>query len=298
MFSLMILVYQQPINAQENLLSLLENEHDKNEKVVATFKSTRVINAQTIETVKHQNLDFRITHRFGNVGSKSNGGVHTLWGFDSAENIRFSFDYGISDRLQLGIGRSKIKEHLDCSLKYRLLEQTTGNSIPASIALYSIMAYTPEKDFENYYLKTEYRLSYTFQGIIARKFGERFSFEVLPTLVHRNYVTAFVNPVNGSEETNDVFSIGAGARLKLTKRTVLVADYFYAFSDYRMGNSAIPYYPPFSIGIEIETGGHVFHLNLSNASGIIENEFILNNPDSWFNGGYKIGFNISRVFDL
>lgn len=296
-FFLFILGYH-PLIAQEDLLFLLEKEQQKEEKVLATFKATKVINAQTIETVKQRNLDFRITHRFGNVGSKSNGGAHTLWGFDNAENIRFSFDYGISDRLQLGVGRSKIKEHLDGSLKYRILEQTSRNSKPLSMTLYSIMAYTPVKDAEKYYIQTAYRFSYTFQAIIARKFGERFSFEVLPTLLHRNYVTALVNPDNGAEETNDIFSLGVGARLKLTRRTVLVADYFYVFSDYRMGNTAALHYNPLGIGIEIETGGHVFHINLTNSSGIIENDFIPDTRNTWTRGGYKMGFNISRIFNI
>lgn len=221
-----------------------------------------------------------------------------LWGFDNAENIRFSFDYGITDKLQAGVGRSKTKEHLDGSLKYKLLEQTSKNSMPISLAIYSMMAYTPVRDLENYFIKPEYRLSYTFQTIIARKFGDRFSFEMLPTIVHRNYVTAFVNPHNGAEETNEIFSLGVGARLKLTKRTVLVADYFYVFSDYRLGNTAAPHYNPLGIGLEIETGGHVFYINLTNSSGIIENDFIVDTRDTWTKGGYKLGFNISRIFNF
>lgn len=289
-----------PLKAQDDLLLLLENgqEKEKNEKVTATFKTTKVISAQTIETVKKRTLDFRITHRFGNIGTKSNGGAHTLWGFDTSEDIRFSFDYGITDRLQVGVGRSKMKEHLDGSVKYRILEQTKSNSMPISMALYSLMAYTPVKDVDDYYKKTEYRLSYTFQAIIARKFGKRFSFEVLPTLVHRNYVTAFVNAANGAEETNDIFALGVGGRLKLTRRTVLIADYFYNFSDFRINNVDMAHYNPLAIGIEIETGGHVFHMNLTNASGIIENHFIPNTRDTWTKGGYKMGFNISRVFNI
>ena len=113
-------VFALPLCAQDDLLNMLEAEADSalaDEKVLATFKTTKIVNAQSTETVKKGTLDFRITHRFGNMGAKSNGGWHTLWGFDAAENIRFSFDYGITERVQLGFGRSKTKEHLDWLIK-------------------------------------------------------------------------------------------------------------------------------------------------------------------------------------
>lgn len=284
------------VSSQEDLLELMGENEASNEKVFATFKALKVINAQTNETVKKRVLDFRITHRFGNIGSQSGGG-HTLWGFDNASNIRFSFDYGISDRLQIGIGRSKTMEHLDGSIKYKLLEQST-NSMPISVTLFSITAFTPERNIDDRYKKFEHRLSYVHQIIIARKFTDRLSLALLPTYSHRNLVDNFVNPANNAFETNDIYSIGVAGRIKLTHRTILVADYFYNFSDYRINNPNRAYYNPLSIGIEIETGGHVFHLNLSNSAGIIENDFIPNTRDSWRNGGYKFGFNISRVFNI
>ena len=116
--------------AQDDLMALLEKEGVKpiDQKVYATFKSIKIINAQTIETVKAKSLIFRITHRFGNIGAQSGGGVHSFYGFDDASNIRFSFDYGITDKLLVGIGRSKFKEHLDGSIKYKLLEQTNDKN--------------------------------------------------------------------------------------------------------------------------------------------------------------------------
>ncbi len=301
--------------AQDDMLSLLDSAGAKktHEKVMATFKGSKIINAQSTETVKGKTCDFNITHRFGNIGVESNGGGHTLYGLDNVTDIRFGFDFGITDNLTLGIGRSKQSEMIDVLLKYRILTQTIDNHIPFSLAFYGDMGYDPRKPSAFYtgtatdyaYGTDFHRMSYTSQLIIARKFGWRFSMELLPTYQHRNYVLANINTNNGSVETNDLMSIGGGFRFKFTKRIALICDYFYTFSDFRTNHpddKAVggvgQFFNPLAIGLEIETGGHVFHLNFTNASGIIENNFIPNTNDSWAKGGYKFGFNISRVFNL
>jgi len=296
-FLLVFLSTSFTVIAQDDLLSMLDSAEGpvKSQKVTGTFKTTRVINAQSSETVKKGTLDFRITHRFGNAGVASNGGVHTLYGFDNASNIRLSFEYGLTENLMIGIGRSKTREHIDGLMKYRFLTQTIDNKVPLSIAFYSNMAFSPLKD-KGEYPKNVHRFSYVFQGIFARKFGTKASVEILPTYVHRNRVIGNKNPDNGASETNDLFSLGGAARIRITKRVSLVGDYFYTFSPYRQNNSANPFYAPLSAGVEIETGGHVFHINMSNSSGIIENDFIPYTNDDWFKGGYKFGFTISRVF--
>lgn len=289
----------------QDLSSLLDSvETKKSEKVYATFKDSKIINAQSVETAKKNTLVFDISHRFGNIGVASNGGSHTLWGFDNSEDIRFSFDYGITDKITLGFARSKQRENLDFTFKYRFLEQTSDNKIPVTIALYENAAYSPMKGSafyegtENVEQKAVHRFSYISQLIIARKFNWRFSLELLPTYSHRNFVKAYVNSSNGEVDENGIFAMGVAGRIKLTKRFSIVADYFYTFSKYRTGNEEIKYYNPLAVGVEIETGGHVFHINLTNASGIIENQFIPETHDSWLKGGYKFGFNISRVFNF
>jgi hypothetical protein len=295
--------------AQDDMLSLLDSVGAKktHEKVIATFKGSKIINAQSTETVKAKTCDFSITHRFGNIGVSSNGGVHTLYGLDNVTDVRFGFDFGITDNLTLGIGRSKQGELVDGFVKYRLLTQTTDNHIPFSLALYGDMGYNPQAKTQFYsgidptadfHQRDVHRISYVGQLILARKFGWRFSMELLPTFQHRNFVLANINPNNDKEETNDLVSIGGGFRFKITKRVAIIADYFYTFSGYRTNNPTAAFYSPLAVGIEIETGGHVFHLNFTNASGIIESNFIPNTTDSWLKGGYKFGFNISRVFNL
>jgi hypothetical protein len=295
--------------SQDDLLNLLDSTGAKktHEKVIATFKTTKIINAQSIETVKGGTMDFRITHRFGNIGTASGGGAHTLYGFDNSADIRIAFDFGITDKLTLGVGRSKAGELIDGLVKYRFLSQTTDNHMPISAAFYGDMSYNPQdhKQFYNGVARTPefhendiHRFAYTAQLLLARKFGSRLSIQLIPTFQHRNFVLGSINPDNSAEETNDLISFGGGFRLKITKRVSLIADYFYTLSPYRTNNSATPYYNPLAVGVEIETGGHVFHLNFTNASGIIENNFIPNTTDNWLKGGYKFGFNISRVFNL
>jgi len=288
--------------AQDDLMDMLEKTDTSEvieEKTSATFKTTRLINAQTVETIKARTLIFNILHRFGNIS----GGGHSLFGFDNASNIRFAFNYALTDKWLIGIGRSKVNEHIDGSMKYKILGQTTNNRIPLSIAWFSNMAFTPKispqnPDGSNRWTKAAHRLSYTHQLLIARKISSRISVEILPTLVHRNYVNSLTNAANGAKETNDLFALGIAGRVKVTKRLSLVADYFYTFSEFRESNDEFPYSAPLGIGIEIETGGHVFHLNFSNSSGVIENQFIPSTSDSWNDGNIKMGFNISRVFYL
>jgi hypothetical protein len=282
--------------AQDDLMNMLEGEVEAEstpEKVIATFKGIKLINAQTIETTKKKTLEFRITHRFGNMGDA--GAKHTLWGLENASNIRFSFDYGLTDKLSIGYGRSKMNEHIDLHAKFRFLEQKKGG-IPISAAYYvngamSAVASIPNDDFNN-------RLSYVHQLIIASKLNKAISLEILPTLVHRNYVDHTISSLEDSTivDQNNLISIGFAGRFKITKRLAFVVDYFLTISDFRTPGNG--FYDPLSIGVEIETGGHVFHINISNSAGIIENDFLPSTRSNWGDGEYKLGFNISRVFSF
>ena len=287
--------------AQDDLMDMLEDEvatETANEKVLATFKGTKLINAQTIQTVKKKTLEFNIAHRFGDMDIFNkkgiNSGGHTLYGMENASNIKFSFDYGITDKLSIGWGRSKMNEHVDGHLKFRFLEQKT-EGLPVSAAYYgnvavSFVANLPDNKFEN-------GMSYTHQIIIASKVTRGISLELLPTFVHRNYVDqTIVHSTNESVDENDLYALGFAGRFKITKRMAFVADYFLTFSEFRDADNG--FYDAFGIGIEIETGGHVFHINVTNSAGLIENDIIPSTTSDWGRGEYKLGFNISRVFSF
>ncbi len=289
--------FLQPFIAQEDWKSLVSLDSlNSDGKTNATFKTTRLINSQSIETVKTNTLDLRISHRFGNEST----GIHSLYGLDAASDIRIALEYGVTQRLTLGVSRSRMAENLEGLIKYRLLMQTENGSMPLSMTLFGNSAITASKDYtvtSDYvgdYSMFSHRMSYTFQSLIARKFSRNFSFQIMPSLVHRNFV---IDP----SDKNNLISLGAGGRLKFTKRSALVVDYFYNVNpsnSTRSVGAGITYYNPLGIGWEIETGGHVFTLMFSNAAGLIESQFLPNTTDTWSKRGFKFSFDISRGFKI
>lgn len=269
---------------EDDLLSLIEDEEESTELVIAAFKSTRVINSHSIEQVGGGVLDFRINHRFGML----NTGSYELFGLDQA-SIRLSLDYGITKRLAVGVGRSTYEKEIDGFIKYKLLWQSTGAKVmPVSLILVSGMTVNGLKwedpDRENYFSS---RLAYYYQAIIGRKFSERFSMQVAPIMVHRNLVET-------AEDNHDVFAVEVGSRIKLSNRIALTVDYFYTFPDQLPDNIQ----NALAIGFDIETGGHVFQLHFTNATPMNERAIITETTGKWGDGDIHFGFNISRVFTL
>ncbi len=281
--------------AQDDLMSMLEDEVESTDdsRVYATFKTMKAVNFHTIEMVKKKSLDFRVTHRFGNMGATSGGGFHNIWGIDNSNDIRISFDYGVTNDLQVGFGRSKRNELIDANIKYRILAQTAKKT-PISLVALANFGFTPKRDLNEFFTSASNRFNYVHQLIIARKFGERFSLELIPTHVYQNL--RFKD--DSGEDSHSILAVGVAARLKLTQRVALIADYAYIASDYRRTHASVNYQDPLGLGLEVETGGHVFHITVTNASGIVENNFLLDTRDDWTQGGMKLGFNISRVFNL
>lgn len=280
------------VNAQNvNLDSLLDAKTSTNKDtslVVVTFKSPRLINGQTVETTQAGVLNLEISHRFG----KLNEGFYNMFGLDVA-SMRLGFDYGITNRFSVGIGRSTFEKQYDGYLKYRVLWQTTDNKIPVSLTLLSTImletdtiALKTEKRL-NISPKTADKLSYAYQVLIARKFSSKFSLQLVPTLIHENLVDSSFNP-------NNFFAIGVGASLQVTKNSSINLEYYYQ----PPGNKLPGTYNSLSIGYEIETAGHVFQLHISNSTGMTERTFIAENDGRWMKGDIHFGFNISRVFTI
>jgi hypothetical protein len=268
--------------AQDDLLKLVDSSKPEKEYVSRAFKSSRVINGHSIEMIPKGNMDFRILHRFGLV----NTGANNLWGLDQA-NMRFGFDYGLLTNLTVGIGRSNVNKEWDGFIKFRPLRQSTGpKSSPVSIVVVAGMTYTTmpwtDPDRQNY---TSSRVAYYGEIIVGRKFSDAVSLQLAPTMVHRNLVPL-------ETDDNDAFALGVGGRVKLSRRVALVVDYHYVFA----GIDRDIYTDPLSIGVDIETGGHVFQLHFSNSSGMNEKAFITNTTDKWSKGEIRFGFNLSRMF--
>lgn len=266
-----------------SLVQLSLSAQEKGEKTSFTFKDTRIINGQSIETNQNGQLKFIISHRFGSI----NGGIDEFFGLDQA-TIRLGLDYGLWDWLTVGIGRSSFEKTVDGFLKARILHQREKDGAPLSITFLSSIATQtadfPEQERENYFSS---RLFYTNQLMFARKFSDRFSLQLMPTLVHRNLVES-------ADVANDVVSIGAATRFQLTKMISVQTEYYYTLPD----QLAEQYHNSLSIGVDIETKGHVFQLNVSNSQGMIEKFFIGETRGQWSEGDIYFGFNISRDFQL
>jgi hypothetical protein len=276
-------------NAQDSsLLNRLNdsmNASGASSYVTGTFKATHVVNMQTVEGPAKGALIFLIQHRFGQI----NSGSYNFFGLDNA-TLRLGFDFGITDRFVVGIGRSSYLKTYDGFLKYKLLRQSEGaSSTPVTLSVLGVVnIYTVDLPFETY-INGTYRTSYATQILIARKFTSSFSLQLSPTWLHYNVVP-------DAEAKNDLFAVAVGGRMKISKRMSINAEYNYLAS--KRAEQATPEYDSFSLGWDIETGGHVFQLVFSNSQSMAETQYIPHSTGSWGKGGIYFGFNLSRTFNL
>lgn len=278
---------QQKIAAQDttDIMQMLETENAiTTDYTTATFKTTRLINGHTVENVGKGVMDVKISHRFGKV----NGGAYELFGLDNA-TMRTGFDFGLTDYLMVGIGRSTFQKTYDAYFKIKLLRQSKGKrNMPVTISYVPTIALKTlrfdDTSRKNYFSS---RLFFTHQLLIGRKFSESTSLQLMPTYSHRNLVQL-------ASEPNDLISIGIGGRQKLSKRVSLNFEYYYQLPDYKLLNTT----NSLSVGFDIETGGHVFQLHFTNSQGMSERTFINETTGLWEKGDVFFGFNISRVFTI
>lgn len=283
-FVLVAMFFPLILSAQDlDLLAGLENDSAKT-YASANFKTTRVINAHSVENAGHGVLDFKIQHRFGFL----NSGIDEFFGLDQS-TVRLGFDYGLTEDIMIGVGRNSFQKTVDGFVKYRLLRQCeSGCTVPITTSLVaSTMLDTrpwQDESRENYFTS---RLAYSFQVIIGRKFTDAFTMQLMPGLVHRNLVGLEV-------EEHDVINVGAAGRYKLSNRVTFNAEYFYVLPDQILDR----YENSLSVGFDIETGGHVFQLHLTNSTGMFERAYITETIGNWADGDIHFGFNISRVFTV
>ncbi len=269
--------------AQDDLLNMLGDDSTATTPTQATFKSTRVINGHSVETLPRNHFDFRISHRFGRL----NSGPYELWGLDVA-TIRIGLEYGVTDRLMVGVGRSSNQKLYDGFAKFKLLRQSSGaRAVPVTVTLLGTAAvntlrFAPEED-----MTFRSRLTYCGQLLVARKMSERLSLQLMPTLLYRNRT-------NFAGEQNLVTALGAAGRFKIGKRVALNGEYYAVLPD-QLNRS---YHNALAVGFDIETGGHVFSLHFTNSLGMVEKQFLAETTGQWGEGDIHYGFNISRIFNL
>jgi hypothetical protein len=271
----------------QSLLNELNNDLSTTPDTVyayATFKAPRLINGQSVETIGKNGLNIIISHRFGNL----NSGKDNFFGIDES-HIRIGFEYGVCERFDIGIGRSRDQKLVDGYLKYKLLRQSSGAvNMPFTISVYTSVAVRTDKGLvptRNYSLTN--RLNYVYELLMARKISEQISLQLMPGIIHRNLTANEQSP-------NIVTYTGIGGRVKLTSRISLNAEYYYNWTKYISDH----YINPLSFGFDIETGGHVFQLHFSNSRAMQEKMMIPENTSDWLKGGFGFGFNIIRHFNL
>jgi hypothetical protein len=279
-----IVVAGNTIKAQDqDLLKLVNDSAKTTQKTWSSgaFKSSRVINGQSMELIGKGVLDVRILHRFGLLSQ----GADNFFGLDEA-SMRMGFDYGITNNLTVGVGRSTLNKELDAFVKFRPVRQAEGGSPVSIVWVSGITVHTmkwADTTRKNHFSS---RIAYYHEVIIGRKFSNAFSLQLSPVLVHRNLVT-------NADDENNTWALGIGARMKLTKRTAFVVDYHPILAGREPGTK-----DPLSVGFDIETGGHVFQLHFSNSTGMNEKAFLTGTTDDFWKGDIRFGFNLSRVFQV
>lgn len=268
----------------EDLMKLLDEgtPQPKRTYTSATFKTTRLINGHTVENTGKGVLDMKISHRFSRLGN----GARDLFGLDGA-TIRLGLDYGLTDRLTVGVGRSSYEKEYDGFLKLKVARQS--DAVPVTVSyLGSTMLQTMPANVlptEIWYFSN--RMCFANELLIARKVNSSISLQLMPTHIHYNLVDKKTDP-------NDVIAIGGGGRAKLSKRVSLNAEYFYVLPGFKQQGTV----NSLSIGFDIETGGHVFQLHFTNSTGMTERTYVGRTAEKWTDGGMRFGFNVSRVFTV
>ncbi|TXG39330.1 DUF5777 family beta-barrel protein [Seonamhaeicola maritimus] len=280
LFSFLIILVPLFTFSQEDLLDEIDTDSTGTQYESATFKGLKIVNFESTKLVSDNELTLIVSHRFGSLKN----GIDTFFGLDEAVT-RINFVYGITDGLNIGISRSSFLKIYESSLKYRLFRQEK-NGFPFTIVGYNSILVNTALDKVNYpLLEFKHRVGYTSQILIARKVNSNLSFELAPTIFHDNFVVI-------DEQDNTQYALGLGGRYKLSKRWSLNADYGWHLN--RADNS--PFKNPFSIGVDLETGGHVFQMHFTNAQGMNTNTFLGQTSGDWGDGNIYFGFNLSRRF--
>jgi hypothetical protein len=278
-------------NNQDTII--VEEEYVEPEEELETFGATRIINGHSVETLHKGVLEFRIEHKFGDLAGAA-GGINSLYGLDNVADIRIAFEYGITDKLMIGLGRSRgtgepYRSLLDGFAKYRILHQDT-KKVPLSMSFIGSTSYTymPKSDVVNAvnnFPKNVYRFAYSSQLNIARKFGKKLSLSLMPTLVYRNYVA--------QDDVNALFSLGGAVNYAVNSKVGLTVEYYNNFQDNSIRKE---YKNSLSFAVEWLTFGHNFKVYLTNAKGFGETQFIPYTSSDWSKGQFRLGFCVGRKY--
>ena len=289
------------LNAQVDSVVIPQKEQDE---VPATklFYAQKVVNSKTVEVLRKGVLEFNVSHNFGDIAGDA-GGASRFFGLDGATDIKIGFQTGLSDRFNLILSRTKgaglVQQLWEIGIKWQLMSQVANDpKHPISLTIFANDAMSTMKrvivpDLESSFEDFASRHSQVVQVMIAKKLGS-VSLQISPLWLHTNYVEP--------NDQENIIALGAAMRLPLSKKFVIVADWFHSFhsdsAENFYKNLGMEFRDPIGIGLEILTEGHVFHLNFTNATELLENRFIRRTVTSWGDGQFRWSFTIARNFIL
>lgn len=264
--------------AQEDLLKDVDSVSNSKNKVESAFKALKIVNLESTKLAAKGDLYFIVAHRFGSLKE----GFEGAYGLDNAVT-QLKFVYGLNDWFTISAARSELA--YDFSGKF-LLKSQEENGFPVAIAAFSSIGFNNTLKESNYpKMEFKNRLIYVSQVLISRKFNSKLSLEVAPTFFHENFVV-------DDNQDNSQYAIGMGGRYKFTKRWSVNIDY----AAHLNRSSTSSFKNPLSLGVDLETGGHVFQMHFSSSQGIHEAGFLGNTTGDWTTGDIFFGFNLLRVF--
>ena len=264
--------------SQDDLLSEIDTASTEKIKVESAFKALKIVNLESTKLAAKGDLYFVVAHRFGSIQD----GFEGAYGLDNAVT-QIKFLYGLRDWLTLGAARSELA--YDFSGKY-LLKSQEMNGFPLAIAGFTSLAINNTLKESNYpKMNFDNRLIYVTQILMSRKFNSKLSLELAPTFFHENFVI-------DDNQDNSQYAVAMGGRYKFAKRWSVNVDYAAHLNRAQTSQ----FNDPLSIGVDIETGGHVFQMHFSNSQGMHEAGFLGNTTGDWSAGDIFFGFNLLRVF--
>jgi hypothetical protein len=266
--------------SQEDLLSEIDTATEKPLYASAVFKGLKVINFESTKLVAKGGFNFIVSHRFGTVKN----GFQNLFGLDEAVT-HLNFVYGLSEHINISASRSSNQKIYEVATKFRLVNQQAGK-MPFTVVGYTSVLANTALDSDNLpKLEFKHRLSYVAQLLVSRKMNNNLSLILSPTFFHDNYLT-------DDFQENSQYGVGFGGRYKLGKRWSLNTEYGVHLN--RSENSL--YKNPFSIGVDLETGGHVFQLLFTNSQSMNTNGVFGTSTGEWGESDVYFGFNLARSF--
>lgn len=263
--------------SQDDLLNSLDTNQSPENYSAATFKALQLVTLQTTKMAAKKEFYFVVSHRFGSVEN----GLDSFFGLDNA-TTKLGGIYGITDWLSVNVSRHTLNKMYETGIKYRMARQ--GNDFPVDIVGYSVAdinTFLEKKQYPG--LEFKHRIAYVQQLLLSRKVNEKLSLELVPSFVHKNLY-------NPDIERDNQFSFGGGGRYKITKRLSVNLEYMHNFDKPKF------YKNPLSVGLDVETGGHVFQLLFTNSQAMSESGYLTNASGEWGKGNFFFGFNLYRVF--